>query len=93
MVYVRQNTTIPIPRVYGYCAEANNPVVGLPFMVMSFVCILSVSDGNYLLAQMSGLLPSLSRDYFKLDMEAQLRTVKSYAHIVSELSGFHFDTL
>lgn len=52
-----------------------------------------VSADDYLLAQMSGLCPSASMDYFKLDMEAQLRTVKSYAHIVSQLASLRFDTI
>lgn len=39
MTYVKQQTTIPVPTVYGYCKDEHNPI-GCPFMIMEHVCAL-----------------------------------------------------
>ncbi|KAJ7776757.1 hypothetical protein DFH07DRAFT_731635 [Mycena maculata] len=35
MVYVRQNSSVPVPTVYGYCPTRNN-LIGQPFSIISF---------------------------------------------------------
>jgi len=47
MVYVKYNTTIPVPTVYGYCPTRDN-AVGQPFMILSFVSIQHILYRSHL---------------------------------------------
>ncbi|OCH87099.1 hypothetical protein OBBRIDRAFT_782139 [Obba rivulosa] len=73
MTYIREHTSIPVPRVYAYCPDADNSV-GSPFLIISSMPGISM----------------WSQEWEDLDLDSKLRTVRSYAHIMVELSRHTF---
>jgi len=80
MTYLRRNTSIPIPEIYGFDETTNNEI-GAPYVMMEFVDGFSVDE---LWFKDTGPTPLPLR---------RIRILQTLAEAMSKLSKFQFDRI
>ncbi|KAA8913791.1 kinase-like domain-containing protein [Sphaerosporella brunnea] len=79
-VWIRRNTSIPMPEIYDFCENSNNEI-GVPYLLMEFVEGFRVCDIWF---DDSGPTPKHER---------RLRILDNVAAAMSQLSQFQFDKI